>query len=253
MTQLEIPKIIHQTWKTADVPERFSAFQCSWRQHLPDWEYRLWTDADNERLIARSYPEYFDFYRQLPYPILRVEFVKLAYLDQFGGLYVDLDFESLKPITPLLADAQIVLGREAGGLGGWTRGRDYILNALMASMPGHSFWRSLMEVVVARHRPKRPWDLHIMYIVEAVIARLDELAEARIREHDDLRVYPSDVFYPATQLERSIDVRRQLATQRGSYAIHHYDDSWFTPGMKLLTTLRYAVHRVLPISGRRAA
>lgn len=212
--------------------------------HLPDWEYRLWTDADNEALIADRYPEYLDFYRSLPYPILRVEFVKLAYLDSFGGLYVDLDFESLRSIEPLLEGAEIVMGRELGGIGAWTRGRDYILNALMTSTKGHPFWRSIMETVVARFRRKRIWDLHIVYIIEAVIAHIDEAAEARMRVHDDLRVYPYEVFYPAMQLERTVEGRRRIAERLGSYAIHHFDDSWFTPGMKLLCSARYVVHRI---------
>jgi mannosyltransferase OCH1-like enzyme len=41
-----IPKIIHQLWKTADVPPAFLHWQSSWREMHPDFEYRLWTNAD---------------------------------------------------------------------------------------------------------------------------------------------------------------------------------------------------------------
>jgi hypothetical protein len=42
-----IPRIIHQTWKTADVPPRFAAWRESWARLHPGWQHRLWTDEDN--------------------------------------------------------------------------------------------------------------------------------------------------------------------------------------------------------------
>ena len=51
-----IPRIIHQTWKDHDIPERFRAAQASWRTAHPDWEYRFWTDEDLERLVAERAP-----------------------------------------------------------------------------------------------------------------------------------------------------------------------------------------------------
>jgi hypothetical protein len=36
-----ISKIIHQSWKTSDLPERFRPLQRSWRELAPTWEYLL--------------------------------------------------------------------------------------------------------------------------------------------------------------------------------------------------------------------
>lgn len=251
-----IPRIIHQTWKNADVPSRLVDFQRSWAKYHPEWEYRLWTDADNLRLIRESYPQFVDFYQRLPYPILRVEFVKLAYLHRFGGLYVDLDFEARKPLDPLLTGNQIVLGRETGGMGLWLRGRDYILNALMASAAGHSLWPALMQRIVDGYRVKRPWEIYEVHVLRAVIERLDDLIEERRFGEPGIVVHPYPVLYPTSQAERSVDARRNIAERFDSYAIHHYDDSWFSPTLKLLTTLRYGFIRlgqILPGFARRHA
>ena len=35
-----IPRIIHQSWKTADVPSGFQPWQESWKRNHPGWEYR---------------------------------------------------------------------------------------------------------------------------------------------------------------------------------------------------------------------
>ena len=46
-----VPNIIHQTWKTAEVPEKWAAAQRSCRDMHPDYEYRLWTDEESVAFI----------------------------------------------------------------------------------------------------------------------------------------------------------------------------------------------------------
>lgn len=38
---MRIPKIIHQTWKDDRLPKAFQLLAQTWRDMLPDWEYRL--------------------------------------------------------------------------------------------------------------------------------------------------------------------------------------------------------------------
>jgi len=46
-----VPAIIHQTWKSKDIPEKWKAAQQSCVELHPDYEYRLWTDDDGLELI----------------------------------------------------------------------------------------------------------------------------------------------------------------------------------------------------------
>lgn len=239
------PKIIHQTWKTPELPDRFASYQKTWQTLHPDWEYRMWTDEDNLRLVHDAYPEYAEFYETLPYPILKVEFSKLFYLYSFGGLYVDLDFEALRPLDEILTDGQIVMGREIGGLGGITRGREYIMNALICSPPRHSFWELVLEEAVARFRRKKWWELYEKYIIDRVIDIIDNRAIEYAASHDDMTIVDHEVFYPSPQSERCPDIRRQLGRSLNSYAVHHYDDSWFSPLLKRATSVRYSLTRSL--------
>ena len=50
---VDIAKVLHQTWKDSESPDVFSGYVDSWKANHPDWEYRLWTDVDNRRFIAR--------------------------------------------------------------------------------------------------------------------------------------------------------------------------------------------------------
>ncbi len=97
-------KIIHQTWKDLDPPRDIyrQEWQDSWKRDYPDWEYKFWTDEDNENLVLQSYPEYFDFFQKIERGVIKSDMARLLYLHKFGGLYVDMDFLSLKPIDSIL-------------------------------------------------------------------------------------------------------------------------------------------------------
>ena len=148
---MAFPKIIHQTWKDEQVPASLAACQESWKRFNPDWEYRLWTDADNDALVLDEFPSLLDLYRSLPRPIHRADFARLLYLRRFGGLYVDLDIEALKPADSILDGRTCLLGCEPELHAQRLRGVDRVVcNAAMASEPDHPFWEKMIEEIRRR-------------------------------------------------------------------------------------------------------
>ncbi|MEM8995611.1 MAG: glycosyltransferase, partial [Acidobacteriota bacterium] len=99
---MPIERTLHQSWKTADVPERFRPWVDGVRRLHPDFDYRLWTDDDNERLIAERYPWFFDTYRGYRHPVERADAARYFVIYTHGGVYLDLDMECLRPLDPLL-------------------------------------------------------------------------------------------------------------------------------------------------------
>ncbi len=65
------------------------------------------------------------------------------YLHHYGGVYVDLDFESIRPMDQYLEGKLLVLGR----MGNESTFRHSIPNAFMASVPGHTFWIKVLEQI----------------------------------------------------------------------------------------------------------
>ena len=55
----------------------------------------------------------------------------------FGGLYIDLDVQCFRSAEPSLLGHDIVLQSE------YREGRD-IVNSIMASVPGHPFWKAVI-------------------------------------------------------------------------------------------------------------
>jgi len=105
----EIPHVIHQTWKTHNIPSKFSSWSSTWTSHHPDWEYRIWSDDDNLELVNTSYPWFLETYLNLPKAIMRSDAVRYCYMHRFGGFYVDLDVECLADHSPLARCGGVLL------------------------------------------------------------------------------------------------------------------------------------------------
>lgn len=142
----QIPHIIHQSWKTNTLPFRFLSWQKTWISKHPDWEYRLWTDADNLQLVEEHFPWFLETYKALPQNIHRADAVRYMYMYKFGGFYSDLDLEALKDHSGLA---------NCGGLLVPLMSDDFnfvhnVPNAWIASVPNHPFWTFLLKNIQSR-------------------------------------------------------------------------------------------------------
>lgn len=124
------------------------------------------------------------------------------------------------------------------------RGRDFIINALIASPPGHPLWLELMSRMVSDYRPLRCLEFHATYVIRMAIAKLDAAVEAYPLDHDDITVLSHEAFYASPPAERLLENRRRLAAASDSYAIHHYEDSWFSPLGKTFNLCLHALQRL---------
>lgn len=128
---MKIPKIIHQTYKTTELPERWMDTPIEWTGLHRGWEYKFWTNEDNRKLIEDHYPWFLEQYDSYEFPIMRADVARYFILHHYGGVYADLDIRPTRNIEELLQNEQIVLF-ETPNLG--------LTNSLMASVPGHRFW-----------------------------------------------------------------------------------------------------------------
>jgi len=136
-TKKEIPKIIHQTYITEDVPQ--DLFRHEWQQTWKDlagFEYRFWTDVDNRALIENDYPWFLPTYDTYDVAIKRVDAARYFILHKFGGIYADLDMACLRPLNDLMKGADFLLAYQR---------ENCLANAFMAMAPGHSLMQRAIE------------------------------------------------------------------------------------------------------------
>lgn len=133
-----IPKRIYQTWKTTIVPEVWKEAQNSVRSMNPDYEYVFLTDADNRKIIEQHFPDFLQVYDEFPYNIQRADAVRYAILYLWGGIYLDLDFVSIRPFSELQLDSPIGLV-DTPSFGKTTT------NSFLVSAPLQSFWLKCID------------------------------------------------------------------------------------------------------------
>jgi mannosyltransferase OCH1-like enzyme len=132
---LQTPKIIHQTWKNYDLPENYNRWSKRCKKFHKDFKYILWSDEDNLNFIKKEYPWFLKTYNSYDKNIKRVDAVRYFYLYHYGGIYMDMDFECLKNLTPLLNNKAIF---------GYQDKNNSIANAFMISPPKHPLFKKII-------------------------------------------------------------------------------------------------------------
>lgn len=94
----QIPKKIHQIWLGGILPDKFKRFTNSWWRHHPKWEYKLWTDKDVDGFGLKNK----DLFYKAKNMGQRSDIFRYEILHRYGGIYIDTDFECLKPFDDLL-------------------------------------------------------------------------------------------------------------------------------------------------------
>ncbi|KAH7087689.1 nucleotide-diphospho-sugar transferase [Paraphoma chrysanthemicola] len=137
-----IPKIIHQTYINASIPDVWKAPQQSCLDLHPDYEYKLWTDKKAREFIAAEYPWFLETFDGYPYPIQRADAIRYFVLHHFGGIYIDLDDGCNRSLDPLLAYPAWVRRTVPTG----------ISNDAMGSIPRHPFFLKAIDSLTDYNR-----------------------------------------------------------------------------------------------------
>ncbi len=214
-----IPKIIHQIWLGGPLPEKYYPLQKSWQEKHPDWEYRLWTDADitsfpfmnRERFEnAVNVGEKADIFR---YEIL--------YL--YGGLYVDTDFECIRPVDEL----HYLCDLYTGILGAFAEGQEVAIgNALIGAKSNHPIIQYCIEWVA-----KKPIGRTADEVQALTGPGCFKRAFFKRYDVDHLRnvAFPYTFFYPLPSEERCghLDgIAKSKWIEPETFGIHYWDTSW---------------------------
>lgn len=138
-TNIAIPKIIFQTWKTSQVPDKWKTSPESIKKYMPSWKYVLMTDKDNRNFVKDNFPDFLPFYDKFEYPIQRADAIRYCLLYKHGGIYIDLDMELQYPLDELFTVYKGIYLVSSSNVG------SCLTNSFMASIPGHPLWLDCIE------------------------------------------------------------------------------------------------------------
>jgi mannosyltransferase OCH1-like enzyme len=187
-----VPKILHQIWLgDQPLPEEFAGYRETWLRQHPSWEHRLWTEENLPGDLRRP-----EVYERLRMPAERSDILRLELLWRHGGVYVDTDFECLRPLDPFVDGLDFVTAPLKPN--GWVN------NAFIGSVPGHSILdRALNEL---RPREFHGYDKH---------GTGPRFLDTLLQDYPEATRLPAELFYQTSP--------GQLAD---AVAVHHAAQSW---------------------------
>jgi FkbM family methyltransferase len=199
----DIPPTFHAIWVgSSELPSAFEATKASWTSRHPGWTFRLWRDADLRWLLNQG------LFDRAPSPAQKADIARYEILRRYGGVYVDVDMECLRPLTPLLAETNFLAGRQD---------QRFVAIGILGSSPDHP----LLEEAISR-LPVSSLLRHdiLKQSGPAFLTRLIEQGDWAARP--GVRICEPEVFYPSPWLDRSaprVDLSR-------AYAHHAWSHSW---------------------------
>lgn len=201
-----IPRVIHRIWLgDTPMPAEFEAFGDSWARHHPGWEMKLWRSDDLPPLRAQ---DLFDSATSLAQ---KADIARYEVLLHYGGVYIDTDFECLRPLDELLDGAEVVIGTEDGSL---------MTNALIGAVPGHPVLEAIVECLPASVAAD-PNGLPAVTTGPHLVTRVIN-SDAALRSA--VRVIAQESLYPYLWNE----CYRCDEEFPHAYAVHHWAGSWIT-------------------------
>lgn len=120
------------------MPEQAQACIASWRTHMPEYELRLWTE---ENFDIDLYPYAREAYDKGMYAFVS-DVARLWALEQFGGVYMDVDMMAYRPLDELLRYAAFA-GYEGSK-------RQPVMMGVLASEPHGAWVRDMLSTYATR-------------------------------------------------------------------------------------------------------
>jgi mannosyltransferase OCH1-like enzyme len=187
-----VPHVFHQIWLGPDpLPPEFEPYRESWREHHPGWELRLWGEGNLPADLRTA-----AVYEQERQPVERADILRLEVLWRFGGVYLDIDMECLRPIDSLVEGLDF-FGTEI------KPGR--VTNTVIGAAPLHPILdRALSELRL--HERGTRFD-------KALSGPL--FFDRIVRKFPGITTFSPDVFYPMTPDQR-----------QHACAVHHAARLW---------------------------
>lgn len=92
-----IPKIIHQTAPTKQLTWEERKLLERNKRLMPDYEFRLYDDADCQNLMERYFPQHAEAYKHIGRGVCKADIARLVFMYVFGGWYCDTDYKWITP------------------------------------------------------------------------------------------------------------------------------------------------------------
>lgn len=245
---MEFPKIIHQIWLQGEsnIPEKFHAnFNKNKSYCAPQndevsnkskpknpWVYMLWDEIKILNLLQKFHKEAVKTYYGFDYLVQKVDYAKYVILYVYGGIYVDMDAEIIKPLDKLLYEYMkydtLVSESKITSFERYVTCGDnrFVNNGVIASKPNSVVMEDLIKSVSTKGSMIQPK----MY---CILETTGPCFFTRImyKHIDKVKILSYEYFEPC--------VKNQCSITNNTYIIHRHESSWIPDSLKSLFVYYY--------------
>ena len=200
-----IPRTIHQT--APNQKEKWHHIwepcQKTWHENFKDFTYKMWDDEAIDDFMRGRFPSFYPIFKSYSHNIYRFDVFRYFLLYEYGGIYVDMDFECVKNFFDLLPNGKVSIAESA------IEG-ELFQNALMASPPKHPFWHYVLYDIIASKD------------INQILQATGPLLIGRV-----VNVVPKNMFNGLPSEKFSVQSHPMIgdvfvrSTRQDIYAIHH--------------------------------
>lgn len=225
-----IPKIIHYIWLGKKEESKIlKKCKKSWKKYCPDYEIKRW-DESNLNIDCCKYCR--DAYDEKKYAYAS-DVLRFEILAKYGGVYLDVDVELLRPIDDLL-ECELFTGFEnskyiAPGLILGVVSNHKIICELIEDYKTKSF-----KVTTGMKNQES-----ICVIFTNKMKRIGFEINNLTQEKDGIKIFSSDYFAPKSMSDGKI------RKTKNTYSIHHYASTWVPGYMRLKVKFLQFVKRLM--------
>jgi len=213
---VRIPKIIHQIWIGDCVPKELELFRKSWIVKHPHWQYYLWTQENISQLHLHNKA----LIEQAKNPAEYADLLRYEILYQYGGVYVDMDFECLQPLDILHHAFDLYVGIQPLDTGLVQLGI-----GIVGAIPKHPIIKRCIETIQDNYNNKNltntltaktgPIHFTKQFVLHSDKSTINDIA------------LPADYFYPLGSTQ--VVLKKKEWLQQGAFGIHHWAKTWNEP------------------------
>ena len=234
-----IPKIIHYCWfGYGEMPELVVQCIASWHKHMPDWEYRLWTEDSLKSILNPSlkgrtsnttdnllvgseendWLDYMPVYVREAYAAKKYAFVsdyvRLWALEREGGLYMDVDFEVYKPFNDLMEKYDAFAGYEGSK-------RNPVMMGVIAAKAHHPWIKGMMQTYESRVFLKEDGSMDMTPNTGYFLCWMQErgfVADGKEKGWMGVHILPVECFCPGLTTGENIRCERTYCEHKGLHS-----------------------------------
>lgn len=215
-----IPKIIHYCWLSNDpIPVDLQKCMESWKKYLPDYKFMLWNFDRFPKDKSKWVSDAFDNKKYA----FAADYIRIYALYHYGGFYLDMDVEVVKPFEPFLELSTMI---------GYENSKSKGLEVAAFGVEKHSEWvKACLDYYDTREFINEDGSFNVQPLPGVIrrclerngykLCDVNSLQEAKeIKQKTEIPVFSCDFFSPKNH------VNGKIYRTSNTHSIHHFAGSW---------------------------